>query len=156
VSRIEGDDLGNLWIGTRQGIHRVSRDDLHAVAAGVSATVKVTRFDGHDGMKTAECSTGMKQPSGCRTRDRRIWFTTPKGLVGFDPAHLRQNELVPPVTIEEVRTDRAVAGPGGPIRLPAGTDRVEVHYAALSFLVPDRVRFRYRLDGVDTRWTEAD
>src|SRR5581483_11667613 len=102
-----------------------------------------------DGMKTAECSVPERQPAGSVGGDGRLWFTSRKGVVAIDPTRTATNEQPPPVVIERVVADGEALRPGEPLRLAAGRDSVEFHYTGLSLLVPERVRFMYRLEGFD-------
>jgi signal transduction histidine kinase len=73
----------------------------------------------------------------------------------IDPAHLNENTTPPPVQIEEVLADRKSYGDRGGVLLPALTRDIEIDYTALSFAVPQKVRFRYMLEGRDAGWREA-
>jgi diguanylate cyclase (GGDEF)-like protein len=164
-SRVLSDDDGSLWISTSNGIFRANGKDLDDFADGRLNEVRTTVFGVADGMKTSEASSPISQPGGWRTREGRLWFTTTRGIVAVDPAHLIHNDLLPPVAIEEVVVDgRAILANHGPanqgptkngIELPPGKDRIELHYTALSLRIPDRVRFKYRLEGYDKDWVDA-
>jgi signal transduction histidine kinase/CheY-like chemotaxis protein len=106
-------------------------------------------------MKDSEAASPLYQPSGCRTRDGRLWFCTQKGVAIIDPKRLVTNRLVPPVLLEEVVADGQTLSARNSFQVAAGTDRIEFHYTALSLLVPNRNRFRYRLDGYDNDWVDA-
>src|SRR5262249_34560881 len=67
---------------------------------------------------------------------------------------LRMNALAPPVAIEEVVADRVAYRADGTIALPPRTQNLQINYTALSFLMPRRVRFKYRLEGHDTDWVD--
>lgn len=167
------DDLDFLWIGTIRGIFRVARRDLNAFAAGNISMLAYRSFDKSDGMATSECSA-VGQPAVCKAADGRIWFATIKGVAVVDPRALPVNLEPPPVSIESVMLDGRAAdakgpgegeGLGGPglavsggsrtVDVPPGIKRVEFQYAGLSFAAPEKVRFRYRLEGVDEDWVEA-
>jgi signal transduction histidine kinase/DNA-binding response OmpR family regulator/ligand-binding sensor domain-containing protein len=148
------DAAGNLWVSTSNGIYKAPRQDLDDFAAGRIATLRMAHYDTSDGMKTSEASS-IAQPAGWRTRDGRLWFTTQKGLVSIDPAHLRVNRLIPPVVIEEVVADDTRYPTRSDVQLPPGRDRIEFHYTSLSLLVPNRVQFRYKLEGYDREWVDA-
>jgi signal transduction histidine kinase/CheY-like chemotaxis protein/streptogramin lyase len=154
-TRVLADDDDNLWISTSGGIYRASRQVLNNFADGRISLVQTTRYGIDDGMKTSEASTPAAQPAGWRTRDGRLWFATQKGVVVVDPSHLMHNSLVPPVIIEEVTADGDVLSGVEPLRIPANRDRIEFHYAGLSFLVPARVQFKYMLEGYDRSWVDA-
>jgi signal transduction histidine kinase len=86
--------------------------------------------------------------------DGRIWFVTVAGMVWIDPAHLTRNRLPPPVAINRLSTPDVAYRDPTEVALPEGTSRVEIGYTALSLSVPERVRFRYRLEGVDENWVD--
>lgn len=110
-----------------------------------------------DGLPTIECSGGL-QPAGSKTADGRLWFPTSKGLVVVNPQSVRTNQTVPPVVIERLLVDERVAFEGTaalPLQISPGRHRFEFQYTALSFINPDRVRFKYRLSGLETGWLDA-
>src|SRR5262249_36232055 len=72
-----------------------------------------------------------------------------------DPAHLPENHLAPPVVIEEIEADDVKLSPRAPVHLPARTRDLRIDYTALSFVCPQKVRFRYKLEGRDHEWQEA-
>jgi hypothetical protein len=105
-------------------------------------------------MKTDECF-GSWQPAGWKTLDGHLWFATRKGAVRIDPKSFRANKVPPPVLIEDVVVDQHPALPGPSVALEPDAEKLEFHYTALSFLVPNRVLFKYMLEGYDRRWVEA-
>jgi PAS domain S-box-containing protein len=154
TSRVLTDDDGNLWVSTSRGIYMVSRKELEDFDGGGSA-IRPTVYGTADGMKTSEASDSPSQPGGWRTRDGKLWFATKKGVVVIDPKHLLHNDLVPPVVIESVVADGDTLAGRETLETPPGKDRIEFHYTSLSLLVPDRVRFKYKLDGYDRDWVDA-
>jgi len=148
------DGLGYFWVGSHYGILRIKKRELEDVAAGRRKRVEPELFGTADGMRTAEVNPAA-QPNGCAARDGRLWFATRAGAVVIDPADLRRNARPPPVVIEDVVADGRSRGAAPGIRLEAGTIQLEVHYTALSLLAPDRVRFKFRLEGLDRDWVEA-
>lgn len=154
VFEILDDEAGNLWLNGRQGIIKASKRDLEDYAAKKRPDVPVTVYGLADGLKSTEYSVAYIQRPACRTRDGRLWFATTGGVATIDPAVNRVNALVPPVLIETFNGNRSLeerrhvdVGPGA-----AG---FEVQYTALSFVAPSRMRFLYRLEGIDTDWVDA-
>jgi signal transduction histidine kinase/ligand-binding sensor domain-containing protein/CheY-like chemotaxis protein len=147
------DAKGGLWASSNRGIFRVMVSDLDAFDEGRLATIPVTLYDSTDGMRTDECNGG-NQGSGCRTRDGRLWFPTQHGVVVIDPARISTNKEAPPVHVVSVLVDGQPLDPHRPSVVPRRGD-VEVRYTALSFLVPAKVKFRYRLEGYDDEWKDA-
>jgi ligand-binding sensor domain-containing protein/signal transduction histidine kinase len=161
ISYIIGDNEGDLWIGSNLGLMRVAKKFLDGAVNG-SANFALGRIYGEaDGLPTRECSSGS-QPAVCRTSDGRLWFPTTKGLAYVDPAELTPNLQPPLVMIESVLVDgqeqkvnRFDSAWQPSIVIPPGHDRLEIHYTGLNFSAPGEVRFKYRLDGHETAWTEA-
>jgi hypothetical protein len=148
------DGAGNLWMSSNRGIYRAAKSDLDRFAAGATRSVRSVAYDTADGMKESECNGGF-QPAGWKTRDGRLWFATVRGATVVDPARLPGRPLPPPVFIEEVVADHETAPLPGPVRFAPGKGRFEFHYTALSFAAPERLRFRFRLEGFDPDWVEA-
>jgi signal transduction histidine kinase/ligand-binding sensor domain-containing protein len=163
ISHIEEDDTGNFWLASESGIFRVDKAELNHFADNPAGTIYCTVFGKNDGMDSVQCASGF-QPAGCRTADGRLWFPTHKGVVGVNPARQRINYSQPPVIIEGLFSDglgklNLIHRPGisakQPINIQPGRRRFEFHYTALSFTDPQKVRFKYRLEGLESDWTEA-
>jgi ligand-binding sensor domain-containing protein/signal transduction histidine kinase len=161
ISYLLGDDEGNLWIGSNLGLMRVAKQFLDAGANPATNFAACRIYGEADGLPTRECSSGS-QPAACRTVDGRLWFPTTKGLAYVNPAELTPNLQPPLVMIESVLVDgqeqkvnRFDPTWQQSIVIPPGHDRLEIHYTALNFSAPGAVRFRYRLEGHETAWTEA-
>jgi PAS domain S-box-containing protein len=148
------DDEGNLWMSCNRGIYRVSKRELEAFDRGEIKKITCQVYGTADGMQSAECN-GSAQPAGVRTRDGRLWFPTAKGVVVIDPRNLGLNDLPPPVVIEKVLANKQSLPLTGVIQLSPDQRELEIRYAALSFLAPQRVFFKYRLEGFDKDWVDA-
>jgi signal transduction histidine kinase/ligand-binding sensor domain-containing protein len=157
ISQILEDDAANLWLGSNRGIMRVSIAELLDVAEGRKSSPEVFLCGQREGMLSEESSSGFS-PAGLKARDGKLWFPTTKGLVMVDPSGLRTNVNMnpPPVYIEEVRADgRLIQSGQTPITVAPTTRRLEFVYTALSFAAPERIRFKHRLEGFDSDWTDA-
>jgi ligand-binding sensor domain-containing protein/signal transduction histidine kinase len=150
---MEDDRLGFIWVSSHAGIMRLNKQELNQCADGRIKSVDCLCFGKGDGLPTLEFSGGL-QPAGCRTADGRLWFASNKGLVVVNPKDVRLNPLAPPVVIEAVQVDGQPAG-DRPLRIAPGRHRLEFLYTGLSYVAPEKVRFRYRLQGLDSDWTEA-
>lgn len=147
------DDQGSIWMTTSKGIMRISEAGLEALASG-HQLVESAMFGASDGMLTSECA-GKTQSTAIKTRDGRLWFATMAGLVTTQPAELLKNDVPPSVTIGPVLLDYKPVKFGSALLVPAGSHSVEIQYAALSYVAPEKVRFKYRLDGFDADWVDA-
>lgn len=156
VFEIIEDRKQNLWMSCNKGIFHVSKKELNEFDAGRRKWIHSISYGKADGMKSQECDTGS--PAGCRTADGKLWFPTIEGVVMIDPENIRINRIPPPVIVESMIADGSTIprqpGPNG-VTLGPGKEKFEFHYTALSFLAPQKVRFRYRLEGFDTDWVDA-
>ncbi|MEW6160118.1 MAG: two-component regulator propeller domain-containing protein [Verrucomicrobiota bacterium] len=169
ISSILPDGGDDLWLGSSDGIFRVRRSELHAAVNGAPIST-VQHYDTSDGLGTRECAAGMS-PTVWKSRAGGIWFATVRGVSVVSPQDLTRNVRPPAVVIEEVLVDEEFESdsfqavrpglhsptPRAPaiITVPPGNRRVEIHYTGLSLTAPEKVRFRYRLDGLDEDWIEA-
>lgn len=162
ICQILEDDAGRLWMGSKQGIFNVNKSELNAFAEGRIETINCTAYGRYDGLPSLECSDSY-QPAAWRTRDGRLLFTTLKGVVAVQPEEVSVNPLPPPVVIESAVVDGVeqplvrIAGTRTAqwkLEVPPGKQQIRIHFTALSFVSPDRVRFKYRLEGLDREWTE--
>lgn len=174
ICQLLEDDAGKLWIGSHKGIFYIPKSSFKDFDDGKIPALPCISYGLYDGLPTLECS-GNYQPTCWRGHDGKLWFATVKGLVSIFPAELSRNQLPPPVVIENVLVDEKVAEvgsqksedglPTSDFRLPAsalrpltiapGKHQFDFHYTALSFAAPDKVRFRYQLQGLDESWVEA-
>ncbi len=155
------DGQGYLWIGSNAGLMRVSKEALNNLAKGLTTVVPCRAYGRPDGLPRSECTIGS-QPGACRGHDGKLWFPTIKGLVSVDPAHLNLNSNPPPVVIESVLIEGQPQNTNGlrvawpqAVIVPADKERLEIHYTSLNLAAPERARFKYRLEGHETAWTEA-
>jgi signal transduction histidine kinase/ligand-binding sensor domain-containing protein len=154
VFKILEDDAGNFWMSSNRGIFRVSRSQLDDFADGKLRSITSYAYGREDGLANTECNGG-KQPAGVRTRDGRLWFPTQGGVAVVDPTVVKHNRLPPPVAIEECLLDREPTAFLPELRIEPDRENVEIRYTGLSFVKPEGVAFRYRMEGVDKDWVEA-
>lgn len=152
VSRILEDDLGNFWMSGNRGIYRASRKELNDFADGRLPWITSISYGVEDGMKINE-TNGGSQPAGWKTADGKLWFPTIKGVVAIDPSNL--NPLPPVVHIEQVLVGQTPADLRQTIEVRPGQGDLEIRYTGLSFTAPEKVRFKYKLDGYDQDWLDA-
>ena len=154
VFAILEDDAGNLWMSCNVGIFRVSKRELNDYAAGKIKSISCISYGTADGMKTFECNGGYQQ-SASKSADGRLWFATLNGVAVIDPNQIKLNAVPPPVAIESAMIDRRRADPDGTVDIAPGYGELEFVYTALSFVAPEKIRFKYRLDGFENEWMDA-
>jgi signal transduction histidine kinase/ligand-binding sensor domain-containing protein len=154
VFQILEDSHGNLWISCNRGIYRVSKQELNEFAEGKRSTVTSVAYGKADGMLNAECNGGV-WPAGIKTTDGKLWFPTQNGVAVVDPNAVRYNPTPPPVVIESLTADRREIPLTGIVRIPPNKENLEIKYTALSFINSKEIRFKYRLEGLDSKWVDA-
>ena len=138
----------------KKGIFSITKSELTEFASRKTTTLSPIVYGTADGMPTRECSGGG-HPSSWRGRDGRLWFTTIKGVAMIDPEHVARNNEPPPVVVEEVRVDGELVSGGRMPELKPGSSRFDFHYAGLSFVAPEKVRYKYKLEGFDEDWVDG-
>lgn len=143
-----------LWLTTAAGIVRIPAGELDALRRDPGRRVRHELFD-----LVSDLPEGLKirgQGSvAAEARDGALWFITNSGLARLDPRLVVRNAVPPPIVIRAVNADDTAYAPRGVVSLPALTRTLRIDYTALSLAIPERVRFRYRLDGWETEWHEA-
>jgi signal transduction histidine kinase/ligand-binding sensor domain-containing protein len=146
---------GETWLFSRTGAYRVATSDLERAFDDPRAPLHYTRFDALDGLASTVQQGSFAGPQSALAGDGRIWFLNRQGAAFLDPAGLQRNKLAPPVRIRSLTSGSRTWRDPAQLVLPAGTRTIDIAYAGLSFTVPQRVRFRYRLEGVDENWVDA-
>jgi ligand-binding sensor domain-containing protein/signal transduction histidine kinase len=154
VYSILEDRQNSLWLGSNKGIFRVNKNELDDFANGKVGSITAVLYGPADGMITRECSGGG-HPAGWRGADGKLWFATIKGVAMIDPERIKLNDQPPPVAIEQIRVDDESIAPAQTIELAPGKSRLDFYYTALSFVAPEKVRFRYKLEGFDSDWVDG-
>jgi PAS domain S-box-containing protein len=147
VMSILEDDDGRLWLGSLKGIFAVEKQTLG------TKQLSCTRYERAAGMRSREAN-GAVNPAAWRMSDGRMWFGTIKGVAIVDPRSVKLDLAPPPVQIEEVVAQgRRFASM--PERLSPGVRAIDIHFTGLSFVSPELMRFRYKLEGYDEDWVDA-
>ena len=175
ISEILDDDKGRLWLGSNRGIACLGKEELEELIAGKIGAVYPQVFGRAEGMLSEECAGGFC-PAGLKTASGRLWFPTLKGLVVVDPGVHLSKLPEPAVLLEQISVDGVRHSPFSPsisptapqdklpdltgtkdqvLNLGPGRHSIEFQYTAIGFDSPERIRFRYRLHGLDPDWVEA-
>lgn len=145
------DESRAIWLYSQCGLIRIARAELDRWWQNPDSTVQVRLQDESDGVHSG--LTSLK-PQATRTTDGRLWFANGRVVQMFDPGHERMNPVAPPVQIEAVVADRKDYQPREGMELPPLTSDLEIEYTALSYVAPQKVSFRYRLENRDVQWQE--
>jgi signal transduction histidine kinase/ligand-binding sensor domain-containing protein len=155
------DDAHSFWLYMACGLVRIAGTEMDAWVNDPKRTIQNTVFDSSDGVRSRALTTGYT-PLVAKTADGKLWFLPLDGVSVIDPRHLLVNQLPPPVHIEQVTADRKIYwqnlfgdASSSPPRLPPLVRDLTIDYTALSFVAPEKVRFRYKLEGQDPDWKEV-
>ena len=155
------DDDHSLWLYTACGLVRIARAQLDAWIADPQRKIVTTVFDATDGVRLRSTAPSGYGPRVTRSSDGKLWFVTGEGVQIVDPHHISFNKLPPPVHIEQIAADHKILWQNiqnessSNLRLPRLTRDLEIDYAALSLVAPEKVRFKYKLEGYDRDWQDA-
>ena len=153
VHWIIGDDVSSYWLYTQCGLLRVERIELDAWTANPKRTVQPTTFDVADGIHLVPILKGLR-PAVTKSSDGKVWFVNGDTVSFIDPSHIHINMLPLPVHIEQITVDGKAYNARPGLRLPPRVRNLVIDYTALSLVVPEKVRFRVKLEGQDKDWRE--
>ena len=154
ILRVLSDRRGGVWMTSNRGLFRVARADLDALAEGRARHVRSEVYTEADGLRSPEFAGGSF-PSGIVAQDGSLWLPSVKGVVIVDPARLEAAPAPPPTYLERVLVEGQLFDPTAPVSAGPGAGHLEFQYTAFQFAATSRLRFRYKLEGVDTNWVEA-
>jgi signal transduction histidine kinase/ligand-binding sensor domain-containing protein len=148
------DDDRSLWLYAACGLVRITRSELHAWIADPKRRIETTVWDAVDGVMPVGAPSSFG-PTCAKSTDGKLWFLPGEGVEVVDPRHLAFNKVPPPVRIESVKADgkKYELKPG--MRLPSNVRDVWIDYTALSLVAPERIHFKYKLEGQDSDWKEV-
>jgi len=146
---------GELWLNTFDGVVRVSKTELDRRLSDPSHAVNSQRYDTLDGLPGLP-NDRWPDPSVVESGGGRLWFATSSGVGFLDPEAPRRaiNSVPPTVKIEALKSQGKTFEGRDTIQLPPRAQNVEISYTALSLSIPERVRFRYKLEGIDKDWQD--
>ncbi len=153
ISGIVELESGDLWLNGNVGIVHLSRAELENAERTAAYRGHCEVFDYLDGM-TGYARQVRPQPTAFEATDGRLWFALHRGLASINPSQVTRNALPPPVTIWSISGGGEWYPASLPTRLPTHTTNVQIEYTAASLTIPERVRFRYRLEGLERDWQD--
>ena len=155
------DNDGSMWLYMPCGLVRITRTELDAWVANPNRRIKMRLWDAADGIMLRAIAPSSWGPTVAKSTDGKLWFYAGEGIQVVDPHHLGDNNVPPPVHIEQIMADHKMRWESVPgattanVRLPARTRDLQIDYTALSFVSPEKVHFKYKLEGQDSDWREV-
>ncbi len=154
ISGVVQTSNGDFWLNQGTGLAHIPAATVAKRFQDPRQPLDAELFDFRDGVPSS-ATTIEPIPSAVLAADGRIWLSGSNGTYWIDPAHIYKNPVPPTVRIEAIYAGDRRYDPADPSRLPASPSTVQIDYTALSLSIPDRVRFRYQLEGVDRDWQDA-
>ena len=151
----------SFWLYTACGLVRITRTELDAWIADPKHRIETTVWDAADGVRLRLFAASEYGPRVAKGTDGKIWFLTGEGVQIVDPLHLAVNKVPPPVHIEQITASHKIYWQNTPgaavadVRLPALIRDLQIDYTALSLVAPEKVHFKYKLEGQDSDWREV-
>jgi len=148
------DNDHSFWLYMSCGVVRIARSELDAWVSDSKRAIQTKVFDSSDGVWSFG-RNGHHTPYVTKSPDGKIWFSAPDGASVIDPRHLSFNKLPPPVHIDQITADGKSYDSAHGLRLPPRVRDLTIRYTALSLVVPEKVHFRFKLEGQDKDWREV-
>jgi signal transduction histidine kinase len=146
------DTHNDLWLYTQCGLVKISDSELQRWWQQDDARIQSTILNSLDGVFSGRSPF---HPTAALANDGRLWFVNGSIAQVVDPNNRNSNNWPPPVHVEEVSSNGHRYGIDKATLLPTLPTNIQIEYTALSLPIPERVRFRYRLDGFDKDWQDA-
>lgn len=152
VFQIIEDAQGRFWMNTTEGLFYAFRKEMEAVIKGEKEHFEIVLFDKHSGLQEVPSAVSW----GITDSHGHLWFPTYGGVATINPNNIFQNTIPPPVVIlDNLVIDNKKNLLFEPQKtLEAGTKRVELFFAALSYVVPEKTLFQFKLEGFDNEWSD--
>jgi ligand-binding sensor domain-containing protein len=153
LGAVVDDNEGGLWLNVEVGLVRLMRDEFERAASNPAHRLQYEIYDTSDGL----AGVPILNVGAARARDGRLWFIRGGGLTVINASDIGNGPQRAPwrVRIESAIADEKQFVPGLPLTLPARTKNLQISYTALTLTAPDKIPFRYRLEGFDTDWIDA-
>jgi len=146
---------GDLWVNGAAGVVRIDHTEVERVLRDPTHVVESELFNYLDGIPGTALQV-HPQPSAVLTSDGIVWFSMTAGVISIDPTHLVRNSRPPPLTIWSLTSGgKRYPNRGADLNLPVHTNQLQIEYTAGSLTVPERVHFKYELEGSDSDWQDA-
>lgn len=154
IHYIKEDDRGWLWMSSNNGIFKVDKEQLNRFLDGERDFFNLVHFGQTEGMRNPEAN-GAFQQGGLLTSNNTFWFSTQEGVAIFQTEPQGTNEIPPTVIIERLVSSTGDVFSPDSISFRSGTEAFRIDFKALTFVSPEKTRYRYLLEGYDEDWHEV-
>ena len=142
---------GDLWLNGAYGV-------IHVASAEISKVVKSDAYEIESELITEGDVSGPAPltysiPTAVHGPDDTVWFSSSNSAFYIDPAEFPRNPVAPLLSVLSIVADGEPVAAN--LRIHSGTNTLVIRYAGINLAAPDRVSYRYRLDGSDRDWQDA-
>ena len=145
---------GELWLYASNVVYRITKDEVSRVLSDPTHGISYEYFDDLDGL-VGDQPTIRPLPSLQEGPDGKIWIASADGLFWINPALVHRESPPAHTYIQSVTADGRVYSPSESVALPQLTQNIRIRYTSPILSIPERVRFRYRIEGIDSGWQDA-
>ena len=146
---------GDLWLDSGGGVLKIDGREAAEALSDSSYQANARLFSHLDGITGAAGTATYSNASIQRTDDGRLYVNTYDGILWIDPNNIAKNDIAPEAKISSATVDQHALPASTSAVLEKGARNLEIDYTASSLSVPERVQFRYKLDGFDLDWQQA-
>ncbi len=151
IYQIFEDNYGCLWLGVDRGILSLEKDQFQQKIDGIIPNFNVRVFNTSSSDQPLSLNGGIF-PAGCKLVDGTLWFPTNQGIAVIHPDRMRAKVDFPPLVIKEVNVNNIQQPVMSTYNFPPGVINLEIKFTAPTFISPNLIQFRYKLDGYDDNW----
>jgi len=151
IYKILEDDRENFWIGTQDGILKISKPELNDFAAGKRREFQATGFGLADGLIHTNCRP-VSNNAAIKTGDGELWFGTIQGISMVNPGRVYIDKCPPPVILKDVIFNHESIPPESSGKSFTGIKDILFYFTAPSFASQGKVKILYKLEGYDQTW----
>jgi ligand-binding sensor domain-containing protein/two-component sensor histidine kinase len=160
IAHVQDDQHGSLWLSTPRGICRVAKRQLEDFRTGKIRVLTPENFGIADGLRSAQCAPSFPAGGGgTRSNDGRLWFPTGLGVATIDPhaaaPQVPVEAVTPAARIVEVSVGGRLVDSRHEVKLKPGVGQIQFRYAGIYLAAPERVRYSFKLEGLDPDWMSA-
>jgi ligand-binding sensor domain-containing protein/signal transduction histidine kinase len=145
----------DLVVSCNVGVYSIKMKELNDFADGkTKGPLRLIVYERKNGSSVVECNGG-NQPSGWKLKNGEIWISTLSGVASIHPEKTETNDIKPLTIIDKVFLDNKQIDFAGSIEVPPGTDILQIEYSAQSFLNPQKNKYKFMIEGIDSDWIDA-
>lgn len=152
IFSITEDEENNMWFSSYKGVFRINKKELNDFLDTRRFFLHPIWFDEKDGMASRLCSEAGKT-SICKSKSGKLYYPTARGISVIEPKNIVSKSAPPKIIIEDIIVDNVSVIKKDKISLSHRCERVEIHFTAIDFTAPEKLRFRYKLEGHDSDFT---